>query len=94
MNKKVNLIFSIIGLATEVFYLVNSLNIWIHHITINFADIVDSLFDILIVVVGLVLTIISILSHKENYKIANVINYVSIVILILATFLLKCWQNS
>lgn len=90
MNKKVNLILSIIGLATEVFYLVNSLNIWVHHITINFATIVDSLFDILIVIVGVVLTIISILFHKENYKIANVINCISIGMLILSTFLLKC----
>ena len=88
MNKKINLIFSIIGFMTEIFYLINALNIWIHHITISFANIIDSIFKILIVIVGLILIIISMIFHKENYKIVNVINYISIGILILSTFLL------
>lgn len=88
MNKKVNLIFSIIGFSTEIFYLINALNIWIHHITINFANIVDSILKILIVIVGLILTIISMIFHKENYKLVNVINYISVVILVLSTVLL------
>lgn len=88
MNKKINLIFSIIGFMTEIFYLINALNIWIHHITISFANIIDSIFKILIVIVGIILIIISMIFHKENYKIVNVINYISIGILILSTFLL------
>ena len=88
MNKKINLIFSIIGFMTEIFYLINALNIWIHHITISFANIIDSIFKILIVIVGLILIIISMIFHKENYKLVNVINYISIGILILSTFLL------
>lgn len=88
MNKKVNLIFSIIGFLTEIFYLINALNIWIHHITINFANIVDSILKILIVIIGLILTIISMIFHKENYKLVNVINYISVVSLVLSTFLL------
>ena len=88
MNKKINLIFSIIGFMTEMFYLINALNIWIHHITISFANIIDSIFKILIVIVGIILIIISMIFHKENYKIVNVINYISIGILILSTFLL------
>lgn len=88
MNKKINSIFSIIGFMTEIFYLINALNIWIHHITISFANIIDSIFKILIVIVGIILIIISMIFHKENYKIVNVINYISIGILILSTFLL------
>ena len=88
MNKKINLIFSIIGFMTEIFYLINALNIWIHHITISFANIIDSIFKILIVIVGIILIIISMIFHKENYKIVNVIYYISIGILILSTFLL------
>lgn len=92
MNKKANLFFSVIGLATEIFYLINSLNIWIHHLSINFADIVDSLFNILIVIVGVVLIIVSMISHKENYKITNIINYLSVGILIFSTVLLVVWR--
>lgn len=88
MNKKVNLFFSIIGFSTEIFYLINALNIWIHHITINFANIVDSILKILIVIVGLILTIISMIFHKENYKPVNIINYISIGLLIISTGLL------
>lgn len=88
MNKKINSIFSIVGFMTEIFYLINALNIWIYHITISFTNIIDSIFKILIVIVGIILIIISMIFHKENYKIANVINYISIGILILSTFLL------
>ena len=88
MNKKINSIFSIIGFMTEIFYLINALNIWIHHITISFANIIDSIFKILIVIVGLILIIISMIFHKENYKIVNATNYISIGILVLSTFLL------
>ena len=88
MNKKVNSILSMIGFLTEIFYLINALNIWIHHITISFVSIIDSIFKILIVIVGLILIIISMIFHKGNYKIVNVINYISIGILIVATFLL------
>ena len=88
MNKKINSIFSIIGFMTEIFYLINALNIWIHHITISFANIIDSIFKILIVIVGIILIIISMIFHKENYKIVNVTNYISIAILVLSTFLL------
>ena len=87
MNKKINLIFSIIGFVTEIFYLMNAFNIWFHHIGISFSNIIDSIFKILIVIVGLILIIISVIFHKENYKLVNVINYVSIGILILSTFL-------
>lgn len=88
MNKKVNSVFSIIGFLTEIFYLINALHIWFRHITISFVNIIDSIFKILIVIVGLILMIISMIFHKENYKIINVINYISIGILILSTFLL------
>ncbi len=88
MNKKINSIFSIIGFMTEIFYLINALNIWIHHITISFTNIIDSIFKILIVIVGIILIIISMIFHKENYKIVNVTNYISIGILVLSTFLL------
>ncbi len=47
MNKKVNLIFSIIGFLTEIFYLINALHIWFRHITISFVNIIDSIFKIL-----------------------------------------------
>ena len=88
MNKKVNSILSMIGLLTEIFYLINALHIRLHHITISFVSIIDSIFKILIVIVGLILIIISMIFHKGNYKIVNVINYISIGILIVATFLL------
>ena len=88
MNKNVNLIFSMIGFLTEIFYLINALHIWFRHITINFANIIDSIFKILIVIVGLILIIISMIFHKENYKFVNVTNYISIGILVLSTFFL------
>lgn len=87
MNRKINLIFCMIGFLTEIFYLINALNIWIHHITISFTNIIDSIFKILIVIVGLILIIISMIFRKDNYKIVNVINYISVGILILSTFL-------
>ncbi len=88
MNKKVNLVFSIIGFLTEIFYLINALHIWFRHITISFVNIVDSIFNIILVIVGLILLIISIIFHKRNYKLVNVINYISIGILVFSTFLL------
>lgn len=88
MDKKVNSLFSIIGFLTEIFYLINALYIWFHHITINFRSIIDSIFKILIVIVGLILIIVSMIFYKKNYKLVNVINYISIGILVLSTFLL------
>ena len=88
MNKKVNSVFSMLGFLTEIFYFINALHIWFRHIAISFVNIIDSIFKILIVVVGLILIIISMIFHKENYKIVNLINYISIGILILSTFLL------
>lgn len=88
MNKKINLIFSMIGFLTEIFYLINALHIWFRHITISFVNIIDSIFKILIVIVGLILIIISMIFHKDNYKIVNVISCISIGILVFSTFLL------
>ena len=87
MNKSVNLSFSIIGLLTEIFYFVNAFNIWFHHIGISISSIVDSIFKILIVIVGLILIIISMIFHKENYKITNILNYIAVGILIISTLL-------
>lgn len=88
MNKNVNAVFSGIGLLTQVFYLFNALNIWFRHIGISLSQIYDSLFKILAVIVGLILVIISMIFHKYNYKVVNIVNYVSIGILIISTGLL------
>ena len=88
MNKNVNAVFSGIGLLTQVFYLFNAFNIWFRHIGISLSQIYDSLFKILAVIVGLILVIISMISHKYNYKVVNIVNYVSIGILIISTGLL------
>lgn len=88
MNKNVNAVFSRIGLLTQVFYLFNAFNIWLRHIGISLSQIYDSLFKILVVIVGLMLVIISMIFHKDNYKVVNIVNYVSIGILIISTGLL------
>ena len=88
MNKNVNAVFSGIGLLTQVFYLINAFNIWFRHIGISLSQIHDSLFKILAVIVGLILVIISMIFHKDNYKVVNIVNYVSIGILIISTGLL------
>ncbi len=88
MNKNVNAVFSGIGLLTQVFYLFNAFNIWFRHIGISLSQIYDSLFKILAVIVGLILVIISMIFHKYNYKVVNIVNYVSIGILIISTGLL------
>lgn len=88
MNKNVNAVFSGIGLLTQVFYLFNVFNIWFRHIGISLSQIYDSLFKILVVIVGLILVIISMIFHKDNYKVVNIVNYVSIGILIISTGLL------
>jgi hypothetical protein len=88
MNKNVNAVFSGIGLLTQVFYLFNAFNIWFRHIGISLSQIYDSLFKILVVIVGLILVIISMIFHKDNYKVVNIVNYVSIGILIISTGLL------
>ena len=88
MNKNVNAVFSGIGLLTQVFYLFNAFNIWFRHIGISLSQIYDSLFNILVVIVGLILVIISMIFHKDNYKVVNIVNYVSIGILIISTGLL------
>lgn len=88
MNKKVNLCFSIIGAATEIYYFLNAFNIWVHHIGVSFSNIVDSIPKILAVIVGLILIIVSMIFHKENYKSANIINYISIGLLVISTVLL------
>lgn len=88
MNKNVNAVFSGIGLLTQVFYLFNAFNIWFRHIGISLSQIYDSLFKILAVVVGLILVIISMIFHKYNYKVVNIVNYVSIGIMIISTGLL------
>lgn len=88
MNKKINLIFSIAGILTQIYFLINAFNIWFHNISINFASIVHSLFDILLVVVGIILTIISMIFHKENYKATNTLNYISIFSLVIGVILL------
>mgnify|MGYP004636730853 FL=1 len=88
MNKNVNAVFSGIGLLTQVFYLFNAFNIWFRHIGISLSQIYDSLFKILAVIVGLILVIISMIFHKYNYKVVNIVNYISIGILIISTGLL------
>ena len=88
MNKKVNLCFSIIGIATEIYYFLNAFNIWSHHIGIGLSNIADSIPKILVVIVGLILTIVSMIFHKENYKPVNIINYISIGLLVISTGLL------
>lgn len=88
MNKNVNAVFSGIGLLTQAFYLFNAFNIWFRHIGISLSQIYDSLFKILVVIVGLMLVIISMIFHKYNYKVVNIVNYVSIGILIISTGLL------
>ena len=88
MNKNVNAVFSGIGLLTQVFYLFNAFNLWFRHIGISLSQIYDSLFKILVVIVGLILVIISMIFHKDNYKVVNIVNYVSIGILIISTGLL------
>lgn len=65
MNKKINSIFSIVGFMTELFYLINALNICIHHITISFTNIIDLIFMILIVIIGIILIIISMIFYKK-----------------------------
>lgn len=88
MNKKVNIIFSTIGLLTEIFYFLNAINIWIHHIGISFSNIIDSIPKILIVCLGLILTIVSLISYKDNYKCTNIVNYVSLILLLISTVIL------
>lgn len=88
MNKKINLCFSIIGVITEICYFLNAFNIWTHHIGVSFSNIIDSIPKILVVIVGLVLIIISMIFNKENYKSANIINYISIGLLVISTGLL------
>lgn len=61
---------------------------YFRHIGINLSQIYDSLFKILVVIVGLILVIISMIFHKDNYKVVNIVNYVSIGILIISTGLL------
>ena len=88
MNKSLNVIFSFIGLLSQIFYLYNAFNIWSKHIGIGLSQIYDSLFKILIVVIGLILVFISMIFHKDNYKFVNIINYISIIVLVVSTGLL------
>lgn len=88
MNKNVNLTFSIIGLFAEIYFLTNAFNIWFRKIAINFADIVNSLFNILAVVIGALLTIVSMIFYKNNYKATNIINYISIALLVISVVFL------
>ena len=88
MNKNVNLTFSIIGLFAEIYFLTNAFDIWFHKIAINFADIVNSLFNILAVVIGVLLTIVSMIFYKNNYKATNIINYISIALLVISVIFL------
>ena len=76
MNKKINAIFTGLGLLSQIFYLWNAFNIWFRHIGISLSQIYDSLFKILVVVVGFVLVIISMIFHRDNYKIVNIGNAV------------------
>ena len=85
MNKKINAIFTGLGLVSQIFYLWNAFNIWFRHIGISLSQIYDSLFKILVVVVGFVLVIIS---HRDNYKIVNIFNYIAVVLLVVSTGLL------
>lgn len=88
MNKNLNAGFSFIGLLSQIFYLYNAFNIWFRHIGISLSQIYDSLFKIIIVIIGLILVFISMIFHKDNYKFVNVINYISIIILVISTVLL------
>ena len=88
MNKNVNLTFSIIGLLAEIYFLTNAFDIWFRKIAINFADIVNSLFNILAVVIGVLLTIVSMIFYKNNYKATNIINYISIALLVISVIFL------
>lgn len=88
MNKNLNTIFSIVGLLSQFFYLYNAFNIWFRHIGISLSQIYDSLFKILVIIVGLILIFISMIFHKDNYKFVNIINYIAIIVLIISTGLL------
>lgn len=88
MNKNVNLTFSIIGLFAVIYFLTNAFNIWFRKIAINFADIVNSLFNILAVVIGALLTIVSMIFYKNNYKATNIVNYISIALLVISVVFL------
>lgn len=87
MNKKINLVFSIVGVLTQIYFLVNAFNIWFRHISINFASVIHSLFNILLVIVGVILTIISVIFHKENYNTTNTLNYISVILLVVGVTL-------
>lgn len=88
MNKNINATFSIIGLMCQIFYFINSFNIWFRHIGISLSQIYDSLFKILVVIIGIILIFISMIFHKDNYKFVNIINYIAIIILVVSTGLL------
>lgn len=81
MNKTFNTFFSAFGLSAQIYFLINAFNIWFHHITINFKAIIESTLGILFVVVGILFTIISSIFYKNNYRVANIINYISMVML-------------
>lgn len=81
MNKTLNTFFSIFGLSAQIYFLINAFNIWVHHITINFKTIIESVFDILFVVVGILFSIISCIFYKNNYRVTNIINYISMAML-------------
>lgn len=92
MNKNLNAGFSFIGLLSQIFYLYNAFNIWFVHIGISLSKIYDSLFKILVIIIGLILILISMIFHKDNYKFVNIMNYISIIILIVSTgFLVMPW---
>lgn len=88
MNKNLNAVFSFVGLLSQIFYLYNAFNIWFRHIAINLSRIYDSLFKILIVIIGLILVFISMIFHKDNYKFVNIINYIAIIMVVISTGLL------
>ena len=88
MKKKLNLCFSLLGLFAEIFYLFNAFNIWVHNIGVSISNIVNSIFSILIVFIGFILTIVSMIFYKDNYRASNIINYISIIILVVATCLI------
>ena len=90
MNKKINAIFTGLGLVSQIFYLWNAFNIWFRHIGISLSQIYDSLFKILVVVVGFVLVIISMIFHRDNYKIVNIFNYIAVTVD--NTFHCKCFK--
>lgn len=81
MNKTFNTFFSVVGLSAQIYFLINALNIWFHHITINFKTIIESVFGILFVIMGILFTIISSIFYKNNYKVTNIINYISMAML-------------